>query len=195
MGETITQRDVLPLNVYRSRREEYLRKMIEYKGNRRVRLGEYMTLLFENRQTVLFQIQELVHCEDLTAEDELSEYIDIYSGMLPAENELSATLFIEIDDQRKLEEALVKLKGIEHHLQLKVGDEAIQAVFEEIHDDREFTTSVHYLKFPLSQTAVSYLKSHNAEDVGLVLVLNHPHAVAETRLPAVTVESLQNDLK
>lgn len=194
MAEAITLRDILPLKAYRDRRDEYMSKMIEYKRDRRVRLGDDVTLLFENRQTVLFQIQELVHCEDLTDQDELSEYIDIYSGMLPEDGELSATLFIEMDDQKKLEEALVKLKGIEHHLFLKVGEETIQAVFEEVHDDREFTTSVHYLKFPLTETALSYLRSHAADEANLELMLNHPALSADVKMPAVTVKSLQSDL-
>ena len=194
MAEAITLRDILPLHVYRARRDEYVATMIEYKRDRRIKLSEYISILFENRQTVLFQIQELSHCEDLTDERELHEYIDIYSGMLPADDELSATLFIELDDQKRLEEVLVTLKGIEHHLFLKVGDETVKAVFEEVHDDREFTTSVHYLKFPLTNGALSYLQSHTAEATDLTIILNHPSLSAEVKLPVETVKSLQADL-
>ena len=157
MTKTITRQDIVSLHTYSQGREEYLPKMIAYKKDRRIQLAENISVLFENRNTVLFQIQELLHSEDLADPGEIDEYIEIYSGMLPLENELSATLFIELDNQAKLTELLKELKGIEHHLSLVIGEETVQAVFEEVHDDREFTTSVHYLKFPLSQTAKNLL--------------------------------------
>ena len=122
MTKTITRQDIVSLHTYRQGREEYLQKMIAYKKDRRVQLAENVSILFENRNTVLFQIQELLHSEDLADPGEIDEYIDIYSGMLPEENELSATLFIELDDQLKLHELLVKLTGIENHLSLVVGE-------------------------------------------------------------------------
>jgi hypothetical protein len=168
--------------------------MIEYKKARRVKVAEHVSLLFENRDTVLFQIQELANSEDLTDQAELQEYIEIYSGMLPEENELSGTLFIEMDNQQLLEEFLVKLKGIENHLTMIIGGETIPAVFEEEHDDRELTTSVHYLKFPLTQTAKAYLSEGNAEQADIRLVLNHPALSAEVSLTPKTVRSIEQDL-
>ena len=148
MTKTITKQDLVSLHTYREGREEYLQKMITYKKERRIRIAEHISILFENKNTVLFQILELLNAEDLEDPEEIDEYIGIYSGMLPFENELSATLFIELDDQLKLQDLLVKLTGIEHHLALNIESETIQAVFEEEHDDRGFTTSVHYLKIP-----------------------------------------------
>ena len=103
MTKTITRQDIVSLHTYRQGREEYLPKMIAYKKDRRIQLAENISILFENRNTVLFQIQELLHSEDLADPGEIDEYIEIYSGMLPLENELSATLFIELDDQLKLQ--------------------------------------------------------------------------------------------
>lgn len=193
MTKTITRQDLVPLNTYRQGREEYVKKMITYKSNRRVRIGEYISLLFENKNTVLYQILELMHCEDLEDPVEIDEYIDIYSGMLPSENELSATLFIELDNQQKLQELLVKLTGIEHHLSLNIGDEKIQAVFEEEHDDRGFTTSVHYLKFPLTENAKNLLVNNPADSINVSLHLTHPELSASTSLPVESVRSLQKD--
>lgn len=98
MTSTITKQDIVSLSTYRQGREEYLQKMIAYKSNRRIKIGENISLLFENRNTVLFQIQELLHSEDLEDPNEIEDYIEIYSGMVPNENELSATLFIELDN-------------------------------------------------------------------------------------------------
>lgn len=194
-ANTIERKDLIPFATYKNGRTEYIRKIIAYKNVRRVKLGQYLSLLFENRQTVFFQIQELVYSEDLTNEAEIDEYIEIFSGMLPAKDELSATLFIEIDDQKLLEELLVKLKGIEHTLYLEVGGESIQAVFEEEHDDREFTTSVHYLKFPLTNSAKTYLTSEPADHVHLRVILDHPILKESVVLAANTVENLQADLR
>ncbi|WP_458414803.1 DUF3501 family protein [Schinkia sp. CFF1] len=194
MTMTITRQDIIPLHTYRQGREDYLQKMIPYKKARRVRLDDYITLLFENKNTVLFQILELMHCEDLEDQAEIDEYIEIYSGMLPNENELSATLFIELDDQLKLQDFLKKLKGIEHHLSLVVGDETIPAVFEEVHDDREFTTSVHYLKFPLTETAKQYLLNESSESLNVTLNLNHPQLTTTATLSQECLKSLQKDL-
>lgn len=194
MSLAITAKDLIPLPTYRAGRDEYIRKMIQYKKNRRVKLADKMSLLFENKQTVLFQIQELVNSEDLTDPEEIEEYIGIYSGMLPGEDELSATLFIEYDDKQELEQWLVKLKGIERHLDLIVGEERLPAVFEEEHSDREFTTSVHYLKFPLTASAKELLQSASSDAVKLKLLLHHPNFRSEVQLPADHVASLQKDL-
>lgn len=194
MNATISKQDLIPLPTYRPRRDEYITKMIAYKKNRRIKLADHLSILFENKQTVLFQIQELINSEDLTDTGEIDEYISIYSSMLPDTNELSGTLFIEMDNQTLLEELLAKLKGIEHHLSLVVGSESIPAQFEEVHDDREFTTSVHYLKFSLTQSAVDYLKNSNIAHE-LKLVLSHPNLPAEVSLSAEQIKSLTEDLK
>jgi hypothetical protein len=194
MTLTISKQDIVPLSTYRQGREEYVKKMIDYKKARRIQLGEHISILFENKNTVLFQILELLHSEDLEDPVEIAEYIEIYSSMLPGEKELSATLFIELDDQEKLQDLLVKLKGIEHYLTLAVGSETNQAVFEEEHDDRDFTTSVHYLKFPLTQTAINLLTGSSADSIDVKISLNHPSLTASVTLSPNNISSIQKDL-
>ncbi|SDO12723.1 Protein of unknown function [Paenibacillus sp. yr247] len=193
MTATITLQDIIPLEIYRQGRDESFNRMMAYKNDRRVRLAPHFSLLFENRRTVLFQIQELANSEDLTDPRELREYIDIYASMLPSGNELSATLFIELDNQQQLEELLRKVKGIERHLSLKLGNEKVQAIFEEEHTDRDFTTSVHYLKFSLNEAAKRYLINGSADSLDARLVLDHPHLASEIKLTKATIISLQND--
>jgi len=194
MTIAITRQDLLPPHSYRDGRSEYIDKMISYKKNRRIKLAPHISLLFENRNTVLFQIQELVNSEDLTDPKEIDEYIAIYAGMLPDNNELSATLFIEMDIQETLQELLAQLKGIEQYLFMIAGGEKIRAVFEDEHDDREYTTSVHYLKFPLTPTVQAYLIDTASADVELCLVLKHPNLFSDIKLSPETVSSLQKDL-
>ena len=194
MSTTITRKDLTPFALYRERREEYLHKMIAYKKNRRIKLSNHISLLFENRATVLFQLHELINSEDLTDTQEIDEYIEIYSGMLPAQHELSATMFIEMDNQKLLEELLVQLKGVEYHLSLVVGSETIPATFEEVHDDREFTTSVHYLKFLLTESAIEQLLGMEPSSLDVQVVLNHPNLSATVKLSADHIASLKHDL-
>jgi len=194
MSASITRQDLVPLATYRKGRDEYVSKMIQYKKARRVKLGSDISLLFENRNTVLFQIQELAHNEDLEDPKELEEYIEIYSGMLPLDDELSATLFIEADEQDRLTKILTDLKGIEHHLALHVGGEIIKGVFEEEHDDRDVTTSVHYLKFPLTGTAKAYLANGSTEHEEVRVVLSHPKLSLDAKLPPGVVASLAKDV-
>nr|NNM89741.1 DUF3501 family protein [Bacilli bacterium] len=195
MKNVITLEDLAALTTYRQSREAYVSNMIQYKKARRVKLAPAISLLFENRETVLYQIRELAHSEDLEDPKELQEYINIYDGMLPQDKELSGTLFIESDDQVELEKMLVALKGIEFHLSLHIGDVAVQAAFEEVHDDREFTTSVHYLKFPMTDQAISALQqAQQNPDVPVGLVLDHPNLFAKVQLTKDTVDSIMKDL-
>ncbi|MCY0892213.1 MAG: DUF3501 family protein [Acidibacillus sp.] len=195
MAASISMKDVVSLHTYKLGRDEYVRKMIEYKRRRRVKVSEYMSLLFENRKTVLFQIQELVNAEDLEDADEIKEYIDIYSPMLPGEDEWSATLFIEMDDLTQLEDKLTQLKGIEHALFIEVGTEVIPAIFEEEHTEREFTTSVHYVKFPLTPTAKQYVLHEPASSSHISIVLDHANVHLEIALTEDTIGSLQEDIR
>ncbi|GIM45154.1 fructose-bisphosphate aldolase [Collibacillus ludicampi] len=192
--ELLTLQDVVPLSTYRKNRDPYVKKMIAYKAKRRVSLAEHVSLLFENRQTVLFQVLELVHSEDLTDQREIAEYLDIYNPMIPGEQELSATLFIEADNQALLERLLTDLRGIEHHLYLVTGDKQIQGVFEEEHTG-DVTSSVHYLKFPLDEQARNYLCSTPADQANVRVVLTHPKLSAELALPPEIIASLREDLR
>ncbi len=159
-----------------------------------MQLHPNISILFENRDTVLYQIRELIFSEDLKNEDEIREYIDIYSPMLPLDGELSATLFIELDNQVLLAEMLRRVKGIEHHLRLEAENEHVAAVFEEEHDDRDFTTSVHYLKFPLTPRAIELLSLGDLRRASVRLVLDHPNLQASVTLDADALASLKEDL-
>jgi hypothetical protein len=191
--EQLTLKDIPPLSVYRSFREEYIRRMIAYKAKRRVSLADHVSLLFENRQTVLFQVLELVHSEDLADPKEIQEYLDIYNPMIPGDGELSATLFIEADQPALLETLLTGLRGIERHLFLVAGEHKIQAVFEEEHTG-EVTSSVHYLKFPLDPTVREWLIQSPSPASLVRLVLTHPERSANVALSDDTLAAIREDL-
>src|SRR6187549_718216 len=105
--------DILGSASYEIVRQDFRRRIIELKKKRRVSIGNKVSLLFENRDTVIFQIQEMLRVERISDLDKIREEIAIYNQLIPDSRELSATLFIEIEDQAHLREELVRFQGIE----------------------------------------------------------------------------------
>jgi len=138
---------------YAEMRDEFRRRIIELKRNRRIPLGDRVTLVFENFDTVLFQTQEMLHVERITDLDRVREEIDVYNQLLPNENELSATILIEITDKERIATELNKLIGIDEHVFMRVGDETFRATFEPGRSTEEKLSAVQYVRFPLSPSA------------------------------------------
>ncbi|HEX9144206.1 MAG TPA: DUF3501 family protein, partial [Candidatus Binatia bacterium] len=94
--------DIMGTAAYQKVRENFRRRIIELKQARRVAVGDKVTLVFENRDTVTFQIQEMVRAENISDLDKIREEIDVYNELIPEPGELSATLFLEIEEQTHL---------------------------------------------------------------------------------------------
>src|ERR1043166_2461547 len=117
--------DIIGLSAYEKVREQFRREIIDLKQKRRVSVGPRVSLVFENRETVLFQIQEMVRAERITDLDKIREEIDVYNALIPGADELSATMFLEIEDQTHLREELLKFLGIDEALFFDIGKAAI----------------------------------------------------------------------
>ncbi|HEY5250934.1 MAG TPA: DUF3501 family protein, partial [Acidimicrobiales bacterium] len=96
--------DIEDLRTYERGRDEFRRSIIELKKRRRVTLGPFMTLVFENRETVRFQIQEMARVERMATDEQVQGELDVYNALLPSAGELSATMFIELTDEASLRE-------------------------------------------------------------------------------------------
>ena len=94
--KALVQDDLMNILEYEKVRDEYRKEMIEYKRHRRITLGQYITITFENRKTMKFQIQEMMRTERMVQDHQIQSELDIYNSLLPQQNGLSATLFIEI---------------------------------------------------------------------------------------------------
>jgi hypothetical protein len=103
--------DIEDLRTYERGRDAYRRQIIELKRRRRVAVGPFVTLVFENRETVRFQVQEMARAEKMVTDEQVQGELDIYNALLPTPGELSATLFIELTDEASLREWLPKLVG------------------------------------------------------------------------------------
>jgi len=122
--------DVLDIAAYERARPDYLRRMIEHKRPRRVAVGDRLTFIFEDRDTVLFQIQELTRAERTVDPEEIAIECRIFNELIPGEHELSATLMIEITETREIRPELDRLVGIDEHVVLDVGGHAVRALFD-----------------------------------------------------------------
>ena len=103
----VSLEDIAGPQRYGEMRDEFRRRIIELKRHRRVSVGDRVTLVFENFDTVLFQTQEMLHVERITDLDRVREEVEVYNELLPGENELSATLLIEITDQPRIADYLL----------------------------------------------------------------------------------------
>ncbi len=186
----IERGELLPLAEYEGIRERFRARIIGVKAARRARLGDEMSIVFENRDTVLWQIQEMLRTERITAEPAIRHELDTYNELLPGGAELSATLFIEVQDRDRRDELLTRLCAIEEHVALEVSGHLARATFEEGRRDRGRAAAVQYLKFPLGPEALAALRGGEAE---VAIVFDHPHLRARHALPATMVAALRED--
>jgi hypothetical protein len=178
-------------------REVERTRVIELKRARRVQLGENLSLLFENRDTVLLQIQEMVRTERIVDEARIRDEVDVYNALIPGPGELSATLFIEIPDLHRMSQEQVRamvnrFQGLDKRgVWLVLGEHRVPARFEEGHSKEEKMAAVHYVRFSLPPAARAALASR---EVPARVVVDHPNCAAEAVLGAATRAALLSDL-
>jgi len=182
--------DIRGLAAYENLREKFRRRIIELKQARRVAVGDKVTLVFENRDTVIFQIQEMVRAERIVDLDKIREEIEVYNELIPEPGELSATLFLEIVDQTHLREELLKFLGIDEAVYFKVGSHSIHARFEAGHSKEDKISAVQYVKFPFSEEARMAL----IEGEEAAIVIDHPNYQARALIERRTRQLLMKDL-
>ena len=187
----IDRSEVLPLGEYEAIRERFRARIIAMKKARRVVVGDELSMVFENRDTMLWQVQEMLRTERITSEKAIAHELETYNELVPRESELSATLFIEIPDALRREEMLTRLCAIEEHVAIEIGGHLCRATFEEGRRDRGRAAAVQYLKFPLTAAARDALRASAAA----ALVFDHPAFARRIALPAATVASLAEDVE
>ena len=151
----LTLGDIADQRAYERGRDEFRREVIAVKKLRRVTLGPVVTLLFESRLTVRFQIQEMARAEKLTTDALIQRELDVYNRLLPSVGELSATVFLELTTEEELRTWLPRLVGIERSIVLEIGEGSgrrlVRSEPEEGHESqltrREETSAVHYVRF------------------------------------------------
>jgi hypothetical protein len=191
----LTLDDIADLRAYERERDSFRDHVIALKRRRRISIGPIVTLVFENRDTVRFQIQEMARAERMLSDEAISAELDVYNPLIPSRGELSATLFIELTTEEGLREWLPKLVGVEQSLELRIGpDLAVRSVPEEGHASqltREDTTaSVHYVRWQLTPAEVERFAVSP-----VVLAVAHPAYRHQVVLGAETHAALLDDLR
>ncbi|MCC6524638.1 MAG: DUF3501 family protein [Polyangiaceae bacterium] len=187
----IQRSEILPLGEYELVRERFRVRVIEDKRPRRVALGAHLSATFENRDTVLLQIQEMLRTERINREAAVQHEIDTYNELVPGDDELSFTLFVEIPERELRERMLGELAGLEDHVGLEVDGQLVPAVGKRPEAVPDRTTAVHYLKLPLPAPLAARLRSRAAS---AALVVKHPRYECRTELSAATLTALAEDL-
>lgn len=183
---------------YGSQRSAYRAAIICHKRNRRMSIGEQITLLFEDRETLRFQIQEMLWVEGIAAPDKIQDELDTYNELMPADGELSATLFIEITNAASIRPALDRLIGVDEHvsLVLREGDDEVIAAarFDPTQLEEDRISAVQYIKFAFDDDALRLFRDPSQP---ARLRIDHPHYQRETEIaPAVRaslIEGLRAD--
>jgi hypothetical protein len=195
----IERGEVLGLAEYEAIRDRFRARVIEEKKARRIALGPNATCVFENRDTALMQIQEMLRTERITREGAILHEIETYNQLVPGDHELSATVLVEIDDKAERETFLFEAKGLDRAFSLVVAGTKCPGKHDEAREHPERTTAVHYLKFPLAEAAERALrdvveKKKKASEVTMEVVVDHPRYSARTTLSPALVQDLAEDL-
>jgi hypothetical protein len=195
----VARNEILGLAEYEGIREHFRARIIAEKKARRVALGPQASCVFENRDTALMQIQEMLRTERITREAAILHEIETYNQLVPGDHELSATVLIEIDEKADRETFLFEAKGLDRAFSLVVDGVKCAGKHDEAREQPDRTTAVHYLKFPLVDSAERALrdvleKKRKASEVAVELVVEHPRYSAKTALPASLVANLAEDL-
>ena len=184
--------DLFSLEAYARERPAFRALVLAHKQARRVALGAHLTLLFEDRLTIQYQVQEMLRVERIFEAQGIADELDAYNPLIPDGANLKATLLIEYPDANVRAQKLVELHGIEHRIALTVGN--LAPVFaiadEDLQRSTESKTSaVHFLRFELPPAHVSAFKRGDASG----LAVDHPVYQGKTLLSPATQAVLAAD--
>ena len=185
--------DLLPLEQYARERADFRTRVLAHKRDRKVRIGEHVTLLFEDRLTIQYQIQEMLRAEKIFEPEGIAEELDSYNPLIQDGGNFKCTMLIEYDDVEVRKRELLRLRNIEHEVQLVVeGHAPIMAVADEDlpRSNDEKTAAVHFLRFELDAAAVADFKRGAAT----AFRIEHANYRAEVRLTDAQQKALAADL-
>jgi len=144
----VARNEIVDYATYENQREAFRRDVLAAKEPRRVHVAGFFTLLFENRLTVRYQVQEMMRVERIVREAEIQHEIDTYNELLGGAGELGCTLLIEIDDAAERAEKLAAWRGLPERFYVALADgRRVHARMDHRQEDERRISSVHYLKF------------------------------------------------
>src|SRR3954470_8547289 len=190
----IARNSLMTLEAYAKKRRDFRALVLAHKKNRIVHLGEHLTLIFEDRLTIQYQVQEMLRVEKIFEEEGIQDEIDAYNPLIPDGRNFKATMQIEYEDVNERKSALALLKGVEDRTWVRVeGCAPVYAIADEDleRETDEKTSAVHFLRFELTDEMADALKY----GVALAIGIDHPHYEARLEpVPAEIRSALVKDL-
>jgi hypothetical protein len=188
----IEKDDLLSFDIYSKRRKQIRKELVEFKKNRRIALGPYATFYFESFETMVAQVQEMLHIEK-GGDEQLKDELIAYNPLIPNGKELVATLMFEIDNPISRAAFLGKVGGIEEKIFMKIDGELVKAVPESDVDRTSAegkASSVQFIHFKLNDHQIS---KFNPDNLNIELGVDHNEYAHTTRLTADNIKSLSAD--
>jgi hypothetical protein len=191
---TITPDSLMSLEAYSKYRKQHQPEIIAHRRLRSVRLGEHVTLQFEDEDTVRYQIQEMLRIEKIFEEEGIQHEIDAYAPLIPDGTNWKATMLIEFPDPHERKRELARLIGIEDRMFVEVeGHPRIYAIADEDLDreNEEKTSAVHFVRFEFPQGAREAVRAGGSVKLGC----DHTNYPAHVTIEPDTLASLAGDLR
>jgi hypothetical protein len=184
--------DIQNLHEYEIARPGFRQRVIESKKRRRVALGPLMTLVFENSETVRFQVQEMLRIERIVRPEKVEEELRVYNELLPGAGEVAATLFIEVTDPAQVQPVLDGFVGLDEpgRLTLTIGNRSYPAQFAPGQSREDRISAVHYIRFALGEPGRRALAAGETA----ALAVQHGDYTARAILSSETLGELLHDL-
>jgi Protein of unknown function (DUF3501) len=191
---SITPGSLMTLETYAKVRQEFRARVMAHKKNRKVHLGENVTLIFEDELTVRYQIQEMLRAEKIFDEDGILAELDAYGPLVPDGANWKATMMIEYPDPVERAASLAKLIGIEDKVWVRVnGFDSVYAIADEDmeRENGEKTSAVHFLRFELAGEMTKALHQDASLSMGID---HHAYKITAEPVPTAVRKSLIKDL-
>jgi len=188
----LIQADLLSTADYERQREQFRSQIIALKQRRRLSIGPLITLVFENRETLRFQTQEMIRVEQILDSHKVQEELDVYNALMPGSGELSATLLIELTEQDRMKEWLDVFMGLDHGetVAIRAGTEQVFGLFEGGHSHGTKISAVHFVRFrPTASMTAAFADLH----VPVALTVHHHKYHAEVPVPGSMREEWLSD--
>jgi len=193
MAQLLTRSDLMSLEQYASEREHFRARVMEHKKNRRVSIGQYLHLYFEDRLTIQYQIQEMLRIEKIFEADGIEDELSAYNPLIPNGTNLKATAMLEYQDVEQRKQQLALLRGIEDLVWMQVeGFGPVYAISNEdlARSNAEKTSAVHFMRFELEADMIAALRS----GAGLTMGASHEFYSHRTDVESAVREALLADL-
>ena len=183
--DKLTRKDLYSLEEYAGNRTDFRQRVLDHKKNRKVHIGPSATLYFEDRQTIQYQIQEMLRVERIFEAAGIEEELDAYNPLIPDGSNWKATFMIEEPDVERRKELLARLVGVEDRVWVRIdGSEPVYAIADEDMDreTEEKTSAVHFMRFELGEEMIAAIKAGASLGMGTAHA-NYSHEVEPVAAP------------